>query len=84
MPPTNVELSFGARLVVALSVVVATGGPFAWFWFLYDRLPAGRYPLFLFAVPVFVLAGVIAGIGFLVLRLLGQPLFAPRRDEDDR
>jgi hypothetical protein len=59
------------RVLVLLTTVLATGGTagyIAWAW---DGLPPGSYPIWLFALPVLLAAGLFFALGLGVLRYFG-------------
>jgi hypothetical protein len=67
-----------ARIVIVAGILSAFGGTWAYVTWVYDDLPAGRYPLFVFAVPVMIAAAVFVGIGLGMLRFFGVPIMHPR------
>jgi hypothetical protein len=66
------------RILVLLSMVIGVGGTFAYIYWIIDDLPAGSYPVFMFAFPVVLGAAALFGLGVLVLRSLGISIL---RDE---
>lgn len=74
------SFSLPARLVIVLSVIGAFGGTAAYLYAVYDGLPPGSYPLWLFALPVIVVAGFACAAGLALLRAGGVAIFRP----DDR
>jgi len=56
-------LSVPARIVIVLSVLLAAGGTVAYVFWAIDSLPAGRYPLWFFALPVVAAVGVLCAVG---------------------
>jgi len=53
---------------------LAAGGTWAYIDWAYEGLPAGSYPVFLFAAPALLVAGAFVGAGLLLFRRLGVPI----------
>ena len=68
------NFSLPARIVIVLSVVAAVAGTAGFISRVYDDLPPGRYPLWLFAMPVAVAAGLLCAAGLSLLRACGVPV----------
>jgi hypothetical protein len=73
-----------ARAVIVSGLFLAAGGTWAYIEWSYDSLPQGSYPLFFFAMPVLLVAGVVVGLGLLALRLLGIPIYRGLPPHQDR
>jgi hypothetical protein len=63
------------RILALATLVLAIGGPFAYFAWVMDELPAGRYPLWLFAFPVLFGAALFFAAGTVLLTKLGIKVF---------
>jgi hypothetical protein len=72
--PLRETLSLPARIVIVLSVLLAAGGTVAYVFWAIDSLPAGRYPLWFFALPVVAAVGVLCAVGLGVMRVCGVPI----------
>jgi len=72
--------TYPGRILVLVTVLIAVGGPFAYFAMVWEDLPPGTYPLILFAMPFIILAAFFFGLGVAVLRWLGVKVF--RNPED--
>jgi hypothetical protein len=67
--------TFPGKILALLTLVIAVGGPFAYFDWIMDDIRPGTYPLWLFAMPVVLLALAFFGIGVALLRWLGIKVF---------
>jgi hypothetical protein len=67
------RLTFAARALISLALICAAGSTIAYFYWINERVPQGRYPLFLFAAPAIVATAVAFGFCTLVMRLLKIP-----------
>lgn len=63
-----------ARVIIVFGILLAAGGTWAYIDWAWEGLPQGSYPLFLFALPMLVLAGIVVGLGLFALHLLGIPI----------
>ncbi len=64
-----------ARIVIVLSMVAAVIGTSVYMGWIRGDLPAGRYPLWFFAMPVVVAVGFLCAAGLALLRLCGVPIY---------
>jgi hypothetical protein len=71
------------RILVLLTIVLAIGG--TWVYLIVDLLPAGRYPIFMFSVPIYLGAGLFFLIGRFVLKCFGYSVLIKEEEtiEDD-
>jgi hypothetical protein len=69
------QFSLPARIVIVLSLVTAVGGTAAYISWIYDDLSPGSYPLWLFAMPVLVVVGLLCLAGLGLLRAIGIPIY---------
>jgi hypothetical protein len=70
-----------ARAVIVLGILLGGGGTWAYIAWAWADLPPGRYPVFLFAAPVILVAVILVWLGLLTLKALGIPMIseaAPR------
>jgi hypothetical protein len=72
--------TFPGRILVLLTVLLAVGGPFAYFALVWEDLPPGSYPLLLFAMPFLILAALFFGLGVAVLRWFDVKVFKDAED----
>jgi hypothetical protein len=61
--------------VIVLSLVTAVGATAAYISWIYDDLSPGSYPVWLFAMPVFVVVGLLGLAGLGLLRTIGIPIY---------
>jgi hypothetical protein len=73
--------TLAARVVIVLGILLGGGGTWAYIAWAYADLPPGRYPVFLFAAPVILVAGVLVGLGLLTLKALGIRMIIVTRAE---
>jgi hypothetical protein len=69
------HFSLPARVVIVLSVLAAVGGTAGYIVWVAEDLPPGSYPVWLFAIPVVVGAGVRCAAALAFLRLCGIPIY---------
>ena len=68
--------TFPGRVLSLLTLVIAVGGPFAYFAWVMDDLPPGRrYPLWFFALPVLTGAGLFFAACSALLKAIGVEVF---------
>jgi hypothetical protein len=60
--------------LVLTTVVLATGGPWLVIMWLHDSLTPGSYPLWFFALPIWIALAFIFAVITIVLRRLGVPI----------
>ena len=65
------RLTLAGRILVLLTLFLAVGGPIGYFAITWEELPAGRYPIWFFVLPVLAGAALFYVIGAVVLRWLG-------------
>jgi hypothetical protein len=75
-------LSTPARTLIVICILGAFAGTLISVAIATESFPAGRYPIFLFALPPIVVAAVICGIGLKVMKGMGVPIYA--EDLDDK
>jgi hypothetical protein len=63
------------RILVLTTIVLAVGGPWLVFMWLYDTLTPGRYPLWFFALPIWVSLAFAFALTAAVFRLFGIFVF---------
>jgi hypothetical protein len=69
------RFSLPARIVIVLSFMTAVGGTAAYISWIYDDLSPGSYPVWLFAMPVLVVVGLLCLAGLGLLRATGIPIY---------
>jgi hypothetical protein len=74
------NLSLPARVVIVLCIIGAVGATAGYISWAHDSLPSGSYPLWFFALPIVVVAGLVCGAGLAVLWAGGVPIYR----NDDR
>jgi hypothetical protein len=62
------------RILVVVTVILAAAAPFAVFWFLNDSLTPGKYPLWFFALPVWIGLAFVFTVVIAILRRLRIPI----------
>jgi hypothetical protein len=59
------------RILVLTTIVLAVGAPWIVFLWLHDSLTPGEYPLWFFAVPVWVALAIVLALVVALFRRLG-------------
>lgn len=69
------QFTFAGRLILLIALMIAIGGTAALAYWGNEILPAGRYPIVLFAIPPLCIAGIFIALGMLVLKLAGLEFY---------
>ena len=71
----KIPLTFVGRVLILVTLTFVVGGPFAYFYWMVDDLPPGRYPLVLFALPILLVGALFFWVACVVLKSLGIAVF---------
>jgi len=71
------------RILVLTTVVLAAGGPWLVFMWLRDSLTPGSYPLWFFALPIWIALAFIFALATIVLRRFGVPIIRQSDEEEN-
>jgi hypothetical protein len=63
------------RALVLLSILLAAGGTVGYIAWAWEGLPPGSYPLWFFALPALLAAGLFFALGTGILRWFGVKVF---------
>jgi hypothetical protein len=66
------------RLLILITLMIIIGGPFAYFYWVVDTLPSGRYFLAFFSIPFLVVGLVFFAVAEAVLKSLGFSILKNR------
>jgi hypothetical protein len=61
--------------LVLLSILLAAGGTYGYIAWAWEGLPPGSYPLWFFALPGLLAAGLLFALGTGILRCFGVGVF---------
>jgi hypothetical protein len=75
------NFTFAGRLILLIAVLIAVGGTVGLIAWANEFLPAGRFPIFLFAIPSLCAAGVFVALSMLLLKLCGLEFFQRSPEE---
>ena len=71
------------RILVLVTLVLAVGGTCLVIVWLADSLSPGRYPIWFFAMPVLLGAGIFFALCVAILKLLGIAVFKDTDQQED-
>lgn len=74
-------LTFAGRLLAVVIFLSAVAATWAYVDGIWDSLSPGRYPIWLFATPVILVALLLFWIAAGLLKLLGVPVYNDRDDD---
>jgi hypothetical protein len=77
------QFTFAGRLILLIALMIAIGGTAALVYWGNEILPAGRYPIVLFAIPPLCVAGIFIALGMLILKLAGLEFYQTGGEETE-
>ena len=77
------QFTFAGRLILLIALIIAIGGTAALVYWGNEILPAGRYPIVLFAIPPLCVAGIFIALGMLILKLAGLEFYQTAGEETE-